>query len=60
MSIACWKDNLKENLNQFEIISHHPDVFYQKGLKLATISFWLQYFLKYETDIYQNLAYAIK
>jgi len=56
MSITCCKDNLKKNLNQFEIISHHPDVFYQKELKLATISFWLQY----ETDLFQNLAYAIK
>jgi hypothetical protein len=37
MSKASEKDNLKENLTQFKIISHHLDVFFQKGLKIGTL-----------------------
>ncbi len=37
MSIACWKDNLKEILNQFEIIFSDQDVLRKVELKIATI-----------------------
>jgi hypothetical protein len=35
--LACLIDNLKVNLNQFELNSHHPDVFYHMESNLATI-----------------------
>jgi hypothetical protein len=35
--IACFIDNLKVNRNQFELNSHHPDVFYNMEPNLATI-----------------------
>ncbi len=51
MSIAFWKDNLKSKLNQFEINSHHPDVFFNKGSKLATIIIFFLKELLYEINI---------
>jgi hypothetical protein len=57
MSIASEKDNLKENLTQFKIISHHLEVFFHKGLKIATIIKFL--IIEFLNEITTKLSHTL-